>query len=209
MSRATPRSSYTPSRGRLAGRGFASEYPYRKALAATQGFPSPRAARERPIPVFTTQQFEQLTEEQRESYRRSLNVVADMRRRGWSLTRAARENLTDPDTVQRYLGSALRRDRHGQRRPTGYDRHVRRLLVHTEQGDKVLDLTDSRQATVIAEYANALRQFGSGDPRALDPFRRTVLRIGKARYRLVTDPAEAARIVRADRDEYEIYQPYR
>ena len=87
-----------------------------------------------------------------------------MRSRGWSLTRAARENHTEIATVRRYVGTALRRDRSRRHVPKPVDRLVRRLLVHTEQGDEVLDLTDSRQATLIAEHANALRQFGrTGD----------------------------------------------
>jgi hypothetical protein len=163
-----------------------------------------------PIPVFTTQQFEQLNADQREARRRSLNVVADMRARGWSLTRAARQNHTDLATVTRYARTALRRDAAGRLVPKGFDRLLRRLLVHTERGDKVLDLTDSRQATLIAEHANALREFGrTGDPRALDRFRGKVLQIGKVKYRLVADKEEAERVVLSDRGEYEIYQAFR
>ncbi len=210
MTRPHRRRPYTPSRGRLAGQRFATEYAYRKALAATRGLRSLREARDEPIPVFTPQDFERLTEEQRESRRRILNTLADMRSHGWSLTRAARENHTEMATVRRYVGTALRRDRSRRRVPKSVDRLVRRLLVHTEQGDKVLDLTDSRQATLVADHANALRQFSrTGDPRVLAPFRRRVLQIGKVKYRLVTAPAEAERVVLADRGESEIYQPYR
>ena len=74
----------------------------------------------------------------------------------------------------------------------------------------MLDLTDSRQASLVAAHANALRQFGrTGDPAGLDPFRRTVLRIGTVPYHLVTNADEAERLVLADRGEYEIYQRYR
>ncbi len=206
----TRRRSYNPSRGLFAGRRFPSEYAYRKALARRRGLLSTRAARERPIPVFTSQQFEWLTEEQRESYQRSLNVVADMRGKGWSLARAVRENNTDPDTVKRYLGSALRTDTRGRLRPTPFDKRLRRLLVHTETGDKVLDIADSRQATLVADHANALRAFArTGDASGLARFRGRVLQIGKVKYRLVTEPVEAQRIVESDRNEYEIYQRYR
>jgi len=206
----TRRRSYTPHRGAFAGRRFASEYAYRQALAARRGFASTRAARERSIPVFTSQQYDQLTEEQRDSYGRALNVLADMRTKGWSLARAIRENRTDPDTVKRYIGSTLRVDGRGRLRPKPFDKRLRRLLIHTETGDKVLDITDSRYATLAAEHANALRTFArTGDASALARFEGRAIRIGKVKYRLVSDPGEAQRIVASDRAEYEIYQRYR
>ncbi len=206
----TRRRSYTPSRGAFAGQRFPSEYAYRQALATLRGHRSTRAMREQPIRVFTTQQYEGLTDEQRESYRRALNVVADMRTKRWSLSRATRENGTDPDTVKRYLGSVFRPDGRGRPRVRLVDKHLRRLLVHTTTGDRVLDLTDSRQASLIAEHANALRAFArTGEASTLAPFRGRVLQIGKVKYQLVTDVGEAQRIVESDRNEYEIYQSYR
>ena len=135
-----------------------------------------------------------------EARQRALATVARMRRDGTRLRTAASLENTDPATVMRYAGSALtQRTKGSPYRARPYDRLIRRMALLTSSGEEtVVTVRDSRTASTIAEYSNALRRFLNGDESALAPFRGRSFRTGGVKYEFATDPAVLTAIGKAD-----------
>ena len=109
-------------------------------------------------------------------YEKSLHVLARMRA-GDSLTEAARNEEISPDTVRRYVGSALQRDGR-QFRPKPVDTLYRSMEFLGPRGYVFVEPANSREAAKIARYANAVRRYLEyGDEHALRRFRASSVRL--------------------------------
>ena len=87
-----------------------------------------------------------------------------MRTEGVSLTRAAREEGISPTTVLRNAGSALRKTPRGTYKARASDRMLRVLVLPTPEGLAEIATRDSRSATIVGEYWNAVNHYlESGD----------------------------------------------
>ena len=103
----------------------------------------------------------------RDTYNRSLHVLARMCRTGASLTAAAREEHIDPRTVRKYLGAELR----GRGRATKADRRRRDMLIPTTIGNAPATVRDSKQASQLGKYMSAVSQYlRTGDQDGLAEF---------------------------------------
>lgn len=120
---------------------------------------------------------------------RALATLAQMRRDKVSLRAAARAYETDPKTVRRFAGSAIRRDKSGRYRAKPYDRIPRTLNFITEAGSVPITVRDSRTASRIAEHSNAVRKYvrPNSDASALEQFKNKSFRVRGVRYRFVVD----------------------
>jgi len=119
----------------------------------------------------------------------ALATVALMRREGMSLSKAARVQGVSRKTVLDFARSALRRRRDGEYWAHPYD-HIRRTLNFlTPRGTAPVTVYDSRTATDIAEYMNAVRKYvRTADTSELERFRnKSFVAEGRVR-RFVTDP---------------------
>ncbi len=106
-----------------------------------------------------------------EVYNRALGVLARMRRTGWSLTAASREEQIDPRTVRKYLGAELRGLSDGQVRPSKADRRRRNMLVPTSSGAIPVIVHGSTGASQLGRYMSAVGKFlRSGSTDALAEF---------------------------------------
>jgi hypothetical protein len=140
----------------------------------------------------------------REPYRTSLEVLRQMRH-GKSLYQASREHHIAPDTVRRYIGSALVRQPDGRYRPTSNDRLYRKLRFLDEQGRVDVEVASAREASKLASYWAAVDHYArTGDTRALRRFERMRLRLrDKSVRRFVTDPAILDRLALAGELSFE------
>jgi hypothetical protein len=103
----------------------------------------------------------------RDTYNRSLHVLARMRRTGTSLTAAAREEHIDPRTVRKYLGAELR----GRGRVTKADRRRRDMLIPTTIGNAPVAVRGSKQASQLGRYMSAVSKYlRTGDVEGLAEF---------------------------------------
>jgi 3-deoxy-D-arabino-heptulosonate 7-phosphate (DAHP) synthase class II len=126
---------------------------------------------------------------------RALAAMARMRREKVSLRAAARAEDTDPKTVKRFVGSALRQDKSGRYRAKPYDRISRTLNFLTAKGSVPIMVRHSRTASKVAEHSNALREYRrTGDSSALAQFRAQSFRVNGVIHRFVTDPAVIDRL---------------
>ncbi len=138
-------------------------------------------------------------EQQTQARERALATLALMRRKGLALAMAAKAERTSPRTVKRYVGSTLRqKGPRGRYRPRAYDRIPRTLHVVTPQGTLPVTVRDSRTASRIAQYMNAVRTYVStGDSSALNRFKGKTFQAGGKTYPFLTDPASLDRLADA------------
>lgn len=117
---------------------------------------------------------------------RALAALARMRRRGESLSEAARNEHTTPRTVRKHVGSALRRDKRTRHfvAKSG-DTFRRDIYVLSSEGYVPVTVRSSKQTQLASEHLIAAsRLLGTGDPEWLKPF--VGKRVGGAE--LLTDP---------------------
>jgi len=118
---------------------------------------------------------------------KALAALALMRRDKLSMRAATSAAETDPTTLKRYVGSALRRDKSGHYRATRYDRIARTLNFLTLTGPVAVTVRDSRTASKIAEHSNAVRKYvRTGDASALEAFKHESFRAAGITNRFVT-----------------------
>lgn len=157
-----------------------------------------RAGRPKPQRFTSTELRAQLAQQ------RSLEGLHLMRKRGLSLAKAAKEAETTPRTMQRRIGSALKKGDDGRYVATKWDRIPRTMRVLTENGLVALVLRDSRQASTVARHMAAVDRFlRTGDTGVLKPFRGKSIRVGKVKYGFVTHPTTLERIALAGEISFE------
>jgi hypothetical protein len=119
-----------------------------------------------------------------------------MRSEGISLNKAAHEQGISPQTVLRHARSALRKNAKGYYRPRGSDTLLRALVIPTPEGLTEIATRDSRSASMIAEYSNAVQLFlQTGDDSQLRKFRgKSVIDANGNRVPLMTDLDELERL---------------
>ena len=98
---------------------------------------------------------------------RALRALAAMRR-GYTLSRAARDNGVTVRTIKRYVGPALVQDRPGGRiRTTKSDRLVRYLQIPGLDGPRDITVRGSKAASQFANYKAAINRLLRGDRDAM------------------------------------------
>jgi hypothetical protein len=131
-----------------------------------------------------------------DTWNRVNHVITKMRGDGISLNRAAREIGISPRTVVRWAKSALRKNRAGRFVAKKTDRLMRVLKALTPEGQRDIAVTDSRQASSLAEYWDAVQKYlESGDTSGLQKFRgRLIIDATGAKVPLLTDLNELNRL---------------
>ena len=123
----------------------------------------------------TRADFYKLSEAAQDKYTDALHAVAKMRSsRNLSLRQAARAAGIDAKVVTRLVGPALHKDKRGRWTATTRDRLLRVLNIPSARGTRDIAVTDSRTASHIGSYMDAIRKFidTGGDPSVLKPFRK-------------------------------------
>jgi len=194
ITRARP---YTPQAGALAGQTFHSERQSRTALARLKGYPSWHA-QQRVTEKVTAKTHEHLRPRAKQARADALQALAKMRH-GASLTKAAKEAGTTPNTVVRYAGEQLRREG-GRFVASKADRMFRRMKVETTEGTQWVGFSGSRQASLVSAHHNAVKHFlATGDDEPLRRFAGVVV----GGMELETDPAKLEEAGRRGELEYE------
>jgi hypothetical protein len=123
-------------------------------------------------------------------------VVTTMRTGNISLTRAASEEGISTATVRRYAKSALRKTSRGTYKARASDRLLRILIIPTPNGLAEIATRDSRSASVVGEYWNAVNHYlETGDEEELSRFRGVTITDAEGNaVPLLTDTAELERL---------------
>jgi hypothetical protein len=127
---------------------------------------------------------------------RVVSVVSKMRSDGASLQRVSREFGISPETVRRWAGSALRKQANGRYKAKPSDSLLRILKIPSSSGTRDIGVRGSRQATLIAEYWNAVHRYlETGDASRLQKFRGKFIKDADGvLVPLLTDLAELNRL---------------
>jgi hypothetical protein len=186
---------YKPSRGIFADRTFKSKHAYRNELARTKGFRNYYEERKAYKPVTSRRGLESLSRVFQQKRADAFEVLGIMRRTGISLRPAIRQFNREnpgtpitPRTAKKYIQPGLKKqDRKWISKDR--DRLVRVMRFLTKQGVDYIEVRDSRSATLIAHYWNAVLRFMlTGETDQLSQFRNRYVQSGKLHYRFITDP---------------------
>jgi hypothetical protein len=127
---------------------------------------------------------------------RVAHAVAKMRKEGISLKQAARDSKIDPRTIVRLGRSALLKLENGRYVAKDSDRISRVLLIPTTDGLREITLSDSREASQLGKYWDAVHKYlGSGDATVLRKFEGKSLKsANRERIPLLTNLNELDRL---------------
>ena len=146
--------------------------------------------------------------QQQEARRRALHALS-LARRGASASKATRIARTTIRNVKHHVGNAIERLPSGRYRAKPFDRMKRPMKVPTEWEPVTLDIQDSRKASELARYWNAVHYFlRTAIDSRIRRFRGKGVQVGGQFYPYVTDPAALERIAHAGEVQFEdIYEP--
>lgn len=155
-----------------------------------------RSPRKRVVIPRTLKQYLAMSPQSQDRWTRVTHVISKMRAEDISLQKASREYGIDPRTVVRLGRPALRKGANGRYNAKASDRLLRVLVIPTREGLREVALRDSRQASQIAEYANAVQKYlQTGDDSALRKLkRRSITDATGKRVRLLMDLEEIDRL---------------
>jgi len=122
-------------------------------------------------PPRTGQQYSAKTSRFQDLWDRVVGVISKLRSQDTSLRQASREIGVSPRTVLRYGGSALRKGPSGRYQAKKRDRLLRMLMVPSAEGPREIAMGDSRQASTLGEYWNAVHRYlATGDSSGVKKF---------------------------------------
>jgi hypothetical protein len=144
----------------------------------------------------TAAQYNAKPEKFKDMWDRVVTVVSKMRSEKISLERASRELGISPKTVKRWAGSSLRKRTNGSWAVKRVDRLLRVLKVPARDGTRDIAVRGSGQATLLAEYWNAVHRYlETGDASRLKKFRgKFITNADGVKVPLLTAPAELNRL---------------
>ena len=139
---------------------------------------------------------------------RSLTVLSELRNtKNKTLPQAANDNNVTVKNVIRHTNGFKKVN--GKPVVKKWDRIKRVMRVNTNGKEKSLEVQDSRTASVVGRYHNAVKQFlNTGDKTKLSRFRNKKVKDSKGKlHRLETNPDEIIRINQRI-EEPEFYEVY-
>jgi hypothetical protein len=144
----------------------------------------------------TATQYDSKPERFKNLWERVVGVISKMRSEKTSLQKASREAGISPHTVVRWGGTALQKRSNGRYSAKSNDRLLRVLMVPTPEGKREIAVRGSRQATLLAEYWNAVHRYlETGDASRLAKFKGKYIKDASgAQVLLPTDRAELNRL---------------
>lgn len=154
-----------------------------------------RKTQSKDLPKNTAEFFARSAQFQ-DRWTRITHAISKMRAHRVSLADTARDFDLDPRTVVRWGGSALKKNPNGRYTARKSDRLLRVLFLPTEYGTREVATRDSRQASKVAEYWDAVQRYlQKGDESALRNFRGVRIRaVSGESIALLTEPEELDRL---------------
>jgi hypothetical protein len=145
------------------------------------------------------------TKRQSATHRKARAALGAMRRLGWSLNKAAKQEHVKPQTVLRHVGKALYRSGPGKPwKATKSDRLPEKVMILTEQGPIFTVVRSSIERTRLSRYYVALRKWRAAENGAAEELSKFEgLKV--AGYVLITDPDTLIRLEEADQLDFDAF----
>ena len=152
--------------------------------------------------------WRKLTPRQKMLREKSLAVVNELRNsKTKTLSQVANENKISTKTVLRHTNGFKKVN--GKLVAKRWDRIPRVMRINADGKEKSVEIKDSRTASVVGRYHNAVKQFlNTGDKKKLQKFRNKKVKDSRGKlHKLETDPEKIIRInERIEEPEfYEVY----
>jgi hypothetical protein len=153
----------------------------------------------------TIEDFSGKSEEFQIQWNTVAHVISEMRASGASLTRTASKYAIDRRTVLRLGKAALRKSTNGRYAAKRKDSLLRVLEFTTAHGEELVAVNDSREASRVARYAEAVKRFlQTGDSSGIAKFQgQTVRTTDGAQTPFLTELAVLRRLGRAGEFRFE------
>ena len=153
--------------------------------------------------------WNELTPRQKMLREKSLIVLAETRNsKNKTLSQAAKENNISSQTVVKHTNGFKKIN--GRLVVKKWDRISRPMRINADGKETSIEIRDSRTASVVGRYHNAVKQFlNTGDKTKLQKFRsKKVKDVNGKIYKLETDPAKIISIHEKieEPEFYELYQ---
>jgi lambda repressor-like predicted transcriptional regulator len=144
----------------------------------------------------TSKEYFAKPERFQDRWNRVAHVISRMRAEGVSLRKASHEFGVDSRTVVKLGGSALRKRKSGRYAAKASDRLLRVLAIPTSDGIREIALRDSKQASILGQYWDAVQRYlQTGNESSLQTFRgKHLIDANGTRTELLTDPNELNRL---------------
>jgi hypothetical protein len=132
----------------------------------------------------------------KDTWEKVLSVISSMRSDQVSLTQASHDVGISPRTVMRWGKSALRKQKSGKYAAKAKDDLLRLLQIPTPEGTGEIGVRGSKDATLLAEYWNAVHHYlQTGDTSQLKRFRcQEIIDADGTIYPFLTDPSVLNRL---------------
>jgi hypothetical protein len=145
------------------------------------------------------------TKRQSASHRKARAALGVMRRLGWSLNKAAKQEHIKPQTVLRHVGKALYRSGPGKPwKATKSDRLPEKVMVLTVQGPIFVVVRSSIERTRLSRYYVALRKWRAAEDGAAEELSKFE-GLTVAGYALITDQDMLIRLEEAGQLDFDAF----
>src|SRR5947209_15777403 len=91
--------------------------------------------------------------------KRAFHALARMRHDDLSLSQAAREEGTTPETIKKYLAAGLRRSKDGTWTATENDRYIREVMLPGPNGPVIVRAHGYKEAQTASNYLASLARW--------------------------------------------------
>jgi hypothetical protein len=147
-------------------------------------------------PPRTADDFFAQADATQETWNRVLRTIAKMRTEGLSLKKAAKEAGVSPRTVAKRAGRAIKKGENGRYVVPKRDSLLRVVQVPTSDGSRDIALRNSRQASTLAQYWDAVQKYlRTGDATRIEKFRDKQIKDANGNpVELITDLRELNRL---------------
>ncbi|MCV0411170.1 hypothetical protein [Nitrosopumilus sp.] len=130
-------------------------------------------AKRKKIPIFR-KSWENLKSEEKDLRMRSLEVVSEARTTKKSLTKIARQNKLSVKMVLNHTNAFKKINRRWVAKK--FDKISRSMIIN-EKGKKIsIEINDSRHASTVGKYHNAVKEFKKGNKKKLSEFSKKKIR---------------------------------
>ena len=139
---------------------------------------------------------------------RSLEAIRLMRNKGYSLTKASKVAGTTPETVRKHTGAIKKVGSYYV--PKKYDTVSREMRINSRGKEIWINVKDSRHASTIGKYHNAVKQYlSTGNESYLKPFRNKRIRDSEGNYHTLETNPHSLHEIQERRAHEEFFMIYR
>jgi hypothetical protein len=157
---------------------------------------SPRQKTKKTRAPRTVEALAAMSQSAQDQWIKTTRVIQKVRREGVSVTQAAKEYGISRKKVVELGGSALCKQTNGRYAAKRFDRLLRVLVIPSRDGRSEVAVRDSRTASKIAGYSEAVRRFvQTGDASRLREFKKLKLNDASGNpIKLLTETKELTRL---------------